>query len=144
MAYFEGSYDEFNKYIGPFARNVIQQMTKNHKDGKVCEMCHESGIELEAAHIHGEERKQKIYLILNSNYKMGSYFRVNLEDFFTKFKESHLPIENHFKFLCKSCHKKYDSERQHMPSVDDVKRYLDSMSIDEKKKFLQEMGLALI
>ena len=144
MAFFEGSFDEFNKYIGPFARNVIQQMTKNHKEGKVCEMCHKSGVELEAAHIHGEERKQKIFLILNSNYNVGSSFRVDLEGFFTKFKESHLPIEKHFKFLCKPCHKKYDSEKQHKSSIEEAKKYLDSLSIDERKKLFQELGFASI
>lgn len=144
MAFFEGSYDEFNKYIGPLARNVVQKMTKDYKGGKVCEMCHKSVKELDAAHIHGEERKQKIFFILNSNYKVGSGYRVDLNDFFIKFKESHLPIEKHFKFLCKECHKKYDSERRHMPSIEAAKKHLDSLSIDERKKLLQEMGLTLI
>ena len=110
MAYFEGNLAEFNRYIGPQARNVIQLLTKRHKRGRTCESCGQA-IELQAAHVHGEERIQIIERLLNEFYKIEEgHYRVNLEEFFERFKAFHLPIENHFKFLCEPCHKRYDRE----------------------------------
>lgn len=144
MAYFEGSLKEFNYYIGPIARNVIQQITKGAKKGKCCEKCHRSDVELQAAHVHGEERVQIIEHLLNQWYKMSDgMYRVNLEDFIEKFKKFHFPIEKHFLFLCEPCHKEYDREEKDVSPLD-VQKYIASLSPEEKEKFLKELHLKTI
>lgn len=144
MAIFEGTLKEFNYYVGPFARNIIQQLTKKSKKGKCCEMCKKTDVELQAAHIHGEERVQVIEKILNDFYKCNNgNYKVDLEEFLEKFKQFHLPIENHFKFLCEPCHQKYDL-RSRISDIEKVKVYLNSLSPEKRKNFLQEMGLAEI
>lgn len=144
MAYFEGSLKEFNYYIGPIARNVIQQITKGAKKGKCCEKCHRSDVELQAAHVHGEERVQIIEHLLNQWYKVSDgMYRVNLEDFIEKFKKFHFPIEKHFLFLCEPCHKEYDRGEKDVSPLD-VQKYIASLSPEEKEKFLKELHLKTI
>ena len=142
MAFFEGSLKEFNYYIGPIARNIIQQITKGLKKGKCCEKCHRDDVELQAAHVHGEERVQIIEFLLNKNYKISKdSFRVDLEDFIAKFKQYHYPLEKHFLFLCEPCHKKYDNEGKYSASLLEVQNFLLGLSPEEKEKFLNELNL---
>ena len=49
------NFDDFNKYIGPRVRNVIQSMTKKPKKELYykCQRCKKKKSELEAAHIKG-------------------------------------------------------------------------------------------
>lgn len=144
MAFFEGSLKDFNHYIGPIARNIIQQMTKVAKKGKCCEICHRGDVELQAAHVHGEERVQIIEFILNQYYKTSKdLYRVDLEEFVEKFKQYHYPLEKHFLFLCEYCHKKYDSEEKECPSLLEVKNFLLRLSPEEKEKFLKENNLKI-
>lgn len=141
MAYFEGSLKEFNYFLGPIARNVIQQITKGAKKGKCCEKCHRSDVELQAAHVHGEERVQIIESLLNQYYKTSDdSYRVDLKEFVDKFKQYHLPIENHFLFLCEPCHKKYDCEETDV-SLLEVQNYISKLSPIEKEKLLKELNL---
>jgi len=59
------TYPEFHRFIGPRIRNSIQTLTKKRKKqfNHICQMCGEKK-ELEAAHIHGKERKKVIEKIL--------------------------------------------------------------------------------
>lgn len=149
MAYFEGSLKEFNHYIGPLARNVIQQITRSAKRGKCCEKCHRSDVELESAHIHGEQEhgKERTHIIkelLNQHYKVSNdLYKVDLDDFIIKFKKSHLPIEDHFIFLCQQCHDAYDNKKKNVSPLD-VQKYIASLSPEEKEKFLKELHLKTI
>lgn len=145
MAIFEGSLKEFNYYIGPIARNIIQQITKGLKKGKCCEICHRDDVELQAAHVHGEERIQIIEFLLKKNYKISDdLYRVNLKDFVEKFKQYHYPIEKHFLFLCDPCHKTYDSKGKDATSLLELQNYLLGLSPEEKEKFLKELNLKTI
>lgn len=56
MAVFVGTIEEFNRYIGPRVRNVVNIITKGYKkDVGKCEHC-PSADDLESAHITGKER----------------------------------------------------------------------------------------
>ena len=140
MAYFEGSLKEFNYFLGPIARNVIQQITKGAKKGKCCEKCHRSDVELQAAHVHGEERVQIIEFLLNQYKTSKDSYKVNLKEFFEKFRQYHLPIEKHFLFLCEPCHKEYDREKTDV-SLLEVQNYISNLSPAEKEKLLKEIHL---
>ena len=99
---------------------------------------------MQAAHVHGEERVQIIEFLLNQHYKISNdSYRVELKEFFDRFKQHHLPIEKHFLFLCKPCHKKYDREETGV-SLLQVQNYISSLSPEEKEKFLKELNLTTI
>ena len=107
---YKGSEKDFNKYFSGYCRNLVQKLTKSYKlkIGK-CEHCNTSEGQLDAAHLHGKERKEIIKKIL-SNYTKDSITKINLNDFEEKFIEAHTPIEETIKILCKRCHKKYDNK----------------------------------
>lgn len=111
MAVFEGSEPEFNRYVGPRVRNVVQLMTKSAKraaDG-ACAHCGRTGVELEAAHVHGRERTTIIHELLE-RYRVGEAYRVDLEAFERELKAAHEPIGETFLFLCPECHRAYDRD----------------------------------
>jgi len=68
--YYKGSKKDFNKYFSGYGRNLVQRITKSHKTkiGK-CEHCGVANTELDAAHVHGKERKEIIYNILHQEMK---------------------------------------------------------------------------
>ena len=110
MAKFEGSFDEFKKYFGGYCRNKVNQITNPYKlqQNKKCLYCNKI-TELDAAHIKGFERITIMEKILNDNFKImqNTYF-VDLQKFEELFIKAHQPINEHFYFLCHSCHLKYD------------------------------------
>ena len=57
MAYFEGTVEEFMRFLGGYARNRVQSLTSAYrkKIGK-CEECGSHTKQLDAAHLHGKER----------------------------------------------------------------------------------------
>ena len=61
MVRFIGSIKDYEKYIGPRIRNIVNTFTKKERDSRkhICEFCGKSA-ELESAHKHGKERKQLI------------------------------------------------------------------------------------
>ena len=109
MAVFEGSEHEFNRYIGPRVRNVVQLMTKSAKRaaGSACAHCGRTDVELEAAHVHGRERTTIIHELLE-RYRVAEMYRVDLESFEHELRAAHEPIEDTFLFLCSDCHRAYD------------------------------------
>lgn len=111
MAVFEGSEPEFNRYVGPRVRNVVQLMTKSAKRaaGGACAHCGRTGVELEAAHVHGRERTAIIHELLE-RYRAGETYRVDLGSFERRLRAAHEPIEKTFLFLCPDCHRAYDRE----------------------------------
>jgi hypothetical protein len=105
--HFIGSRRDFDRFIGPKLRNIVQQITKNHK-AKIgsCEHCGKTGV-LEAAHIRGRERSVMVDDILK-NHLNEDKFLINLTDFEVKFREMHSNLNEIILILCKDCHTSYD------------------------------------
>ena len=118
-AKFIGSFDEFKRYVGPKCRNEVNIFCKSEREARqgICEYCGQKHV-LQSAHI--KERPIIIRDILDNYYKIGAdLYEVNLEDFFIRFKNAHLPIEDHIFFLCKVCHDKLDKE--HSITITEIK-----------------------
>jgi len=110
MASFIGTNKEFRRYIGPHLRNLVQQITKNHKATVgACEHCGTKD-NLESAHVEGRDRNQLIDLVLTESTN-NNIITVELSTFEDKFKKEHDPIEKCILILCRSCHRKYDSKQ---------------------------------
>lgn len=112
MASFSGSIDEFRQYLGPFARNLVQQITKKHKAtiGK-CQRC-DATEQLQSAHV-GRHRNQLIAAALQKLgivVEPGINFTVDLAAFKSEFAKEHHPLAETVEILCPSCHKKLDSQ----------------------------------
>ena len=107
---FMGNLQSFLRYIGPFCKNYVNSIAKSERsrhDG-ICEYCGKKAV-LDSAHRDGEDRPIIIKNILEANYKKSEdYYEINVVEFEKKFKEAHLPVENHIFFLCKECHTEYD------------------------------------
>lgn len=101
---------EYHKFIGPRIRNSIQTLTKAKKRLlKKCQMCKEEK-ELEAAHKIGMERKIIMEKILKK-YQLKTnkdLIQIDLKKVEEEILAAHKPIDGCFKFLCSSCHRKYD------------------------------------
>ena len=109
MASFVGTNKEFRRYIGPRLRNLVQQITKNHKaEVSACEHCG-SKENLESAHVHGRDRNEIIDFVLNE-FMHNDIATVDIAVFEERFKEEHHPLEKSILILCRSCHRKYDSQ----------------------------------
>ena len=117
-AKFIGSFDEFKRYVGPKCRNEVNIFCKTEREAHrgICEYCGKKHV-LQSAHI--KERPVIIKEILNNNYKIGfDLYEVDLEDFFIRFKNAHMPIADHIFFLCKDCHDELD--KKHSITVEDI------------------------
>jgi hypothetical protein len=104
---------QFHEFFGPKVRNEIQTLTKREKKrlNSVCQRCHEKA-ELDAAHMKGNDRKRIIDSILSKYLvaKKEQVIQVDLRKVMDEILEAHQPINEHFMFLCSSCHRKYDNE----------------------------------
>lgn len=110
MAEFIGTKNEFHRYIGPILRNLVQQVTRKYRtEIGTCQHCG-SNENLEAAHIHGKERKIIIDKLLQ-DYKADNIYKVDLQEFENKFRDEHEIVEGIVIILCKDCHTKYDSNQ---------------------------------
>jgi hypothetical protein len=116
MAVFVGTIEEFNRYIGPRVRNIVNVVTKDYrKDIGKCENC-SSTENLESAHITGSERPAIIADILKDHIH-NSQIDINLEQFESALKEKHYPPDKCIKVLCRKCHTDHDKKQ---PSTLDV------------------------
>ena len=114
MASFIGTREDFNTYIGPRIRNLVnQKIAKKDRDARngICQHCGGEA-KLDSAHKHGKERKTLIEMAL-TGFDKGSYIDVDLVKFEELFIKFHQPINDTFLFLCKKCHKEYD--KNHVP-----------------------------
>jgi hypothetical protein len=92
-------------------RNLVLQITKNHKtDVAACEHCGNSE-NLESAHVRGRGRNEIIDLVA-SEYTTNEIVTIDLGVLEEKFKAEHEPIETVILILCRPCHRKYDAKRQ--------------------------------
>ena len=107
---FIGNYAEFKHYIGGYCRNKVAQYTRKEKKNYAgCEYCQAKAV-LQAAHRQGQSRIEIIYGILEKKYKIATdFYRVPLIDFEKEFINAHMPLKDHFFFLCPDCHSKYDN-----------------------------------
>jgi hypothetical protein len=116
MASFIGTKDDFNTFIGPRIRNLVNQIAKKDRDARngICQHC---GVKakLDSAHKHGKGRKTLIEMALK-NFDKGSYIEVDLKKFEELFINYHQPINETFLFLCRKCHNEYD--KNHIPETD--------------------------
>ena len=116
MASFIGTNKEFRRYIGPRLRNLVQQITRNHKSEiAACEHCG-SDENLESAHVRGRDRNEIIDLVV-SEYTNNEIITIDLGVFEEIFKNEHLPIEKSILILCRSCHRKYDAVKPTIAKV---------------------------
>lgn len=107
MARFVGAVDEFNKYLGPWVRNWVQQFTRSYKHRiGACEDCG-STQRLQAAHAHGYERPALIEKVLSQHRRDGT-LDVDLEQFGQELRAAHEPLGKTIRVLCPDCHRKYD------------------------------------
>ena len=123
---------EFMDLVGPKVINSIPAMTKKSKiqlEYK-CQKCNEKK-ELDAAHKHGSSRRDIIKKVL-LNYKIGNdqYEIEDLQKIINEIKDAHLPIEEHFIFLCKVCHREYDSWTKNLPGIKPKENRVESARLD--------------
>lgn len=108
----EVSLEEFCKLIDPTIRNLIQNQTKKYKTkiGNKCERCGQEK-ELQSAHRHanGNNRKDIIRKVLKNHIENNLIRINNLDELKEEVFKAHLPIEEHFIFLCEECHREYDN-----------------------------------
>ena len=124
---------EFTFFVDPRVRMNITSMTKQIKGklGSRCQKCNEAN-ELDAAHKHGKSRKEIIKQVLE-NYKTfdGKYEINDLKKVIDEINNAHLPIEDTFLFLCKKCHREYDSWTSDLNNAES-KKPLPSKKISNK------------
>jgi hypothetical protein len=110
MAKFVGTVQEFHHFIGPKIRNAVNLAARGHRNRLVgiCEGCGEKA-ELQSAHVHGHDRRTLIETVLAEYRDEAGMVACDLAVVESRIIESHLPIEETFKFLCHSCHVTYDS-----------------------------------
>ena len=121
MAIFIGTSREYLDFIGPRIRNIVQRITSNDKKkcNNICAHCKQEKIELEAAHIHGKERKKIIETIL-AKYKKENSYLIDIGIVEKEIIQAHYPITENFIFLCRPCHKIYDSQYQESELFDEL------------------------
>lgn len=147
MAEYKGNLKNFNKYFGDYCRNKVNFLTREFRKQSVdnnCQYCGEVRI-LESAHRNGRERVLIIKDILNSYFIEDDYYTVDMDKFEKLFIKAHQPLQEHFWFLCKDCHKKYDGgqindEEIKSVQINIIEKYLekltnivDTKEINEKK-----------
>lgn len=111
MAKFQGTVQEFHRFIGPRIRNAINSLTRVHRKEKqgICEFCNKQ-TELQSAHVQDRDRRSLIEIVLsNHNIENGEIF-CDIHQIEKEILKAHEPIHDTFKFICQPCHTKYDSK----------------------------------
>ena len=109
MSSFYGTIEDVDKFLMPRIRNRVQTLARPYKNLRngVCQHCGRENGTLEAAHVHGRDRKTIVREALEK-YRSGSgYHIVDLDLFEDEVVTAHEPIEETFLFLCKDCHRAY-------------------------------------
>ena len=112
MAQFTGDFKSFNKYLGPFVRNRVNQITRPHRDGKngICAHCNNQFKELDSAHVHGRGRQQIMQEVTRDFQNDEGIICGHLDEIMQAIEQKHEPIEEVIKFLCRDCHREYDAQ----------------------------------
>ena len=113
---------EFVYFIDPRIRVNIANMTRRSKvllDSK-CQKCHKKDT-LDAAHKHGSFRKDIVKKVLAKYETSDEKYEIeDLQGVLDEIKDMHLPMEEHFVFLCKSCHREYDSWTKNLDYMKEI------------------------
>lgn len=132
MAQFNGTLKDFEKFIGPRLRNLVQ--TKISKKYKVrigkCENCQKTD-SLEAAHIYGNDRKTILRKSMDGFIAEDIITNLDLIVFEKLFIEHHHPLEKSFKILCKDCHRDYDGKMSKKHKIN-IEKNLDMKTTEFK------------
>lgn len=145
MAYFEGTVEEFMRFLGGYARNRVQSLTSAYrkKIGK-CEECGSHTKQLDAAHLHGKERLVIIGEILK-DFTEDGVVKIDLNVFQEIFDQAHQPPENVIRILCKPCHRTYDRRPETCTAEDEretgeegkwMVSYIQETALKKKKALL--------
>lgn len=115
MATFDGTPEEFRRFIDPWLRNRIQAKTKAAKrqQGK-CADCGRADVHLDAAHLTGRDRGvvvSEVLRRLRMSKERGKRVQVDLGAFEKAVLEAHHPVDKAFRFICRECHRKYDAKQ---------------------------------
>ncbi len=139
MANFTGTLDEFEKFIGPRLRNIVQTSIarKFKREKGKCEHCN-SKKNLEAAHVHGNDRKKIIRDSLKGLIVDNQISAVDLNAFEKRFVELHYPLNKVFTILCKSCHSAYDKVTESFitENVEEASEPITRENVDSNAKEL--------
>jgi len=110
MAKFQGTIQEFHRFIGPRIRNAVNSMTRRARTERngICEQCGKNA-SLDSAHVHGRGRIEIISDVLSAYSEGNTVIIEDLLEVEVKILEAHRPIEQTFKFLCRLCHREYDN-----------------------------------
>jgi hypothetical protein len=105
--------EDFHTYIGDKIKNRIPYITRKERNNlnKVCQNCKKTVMQLDSAHVRGFERDKIIDNIIK-NYivdEKKQLIQVDLHKVVPEILEAHQPVSKYFRFLCRSCHKKYDN-----------------------------------
>jgi hypothetical protein len=131
MAHFEGTIKEFTKFVGPYTRLKVAFMATKYKKQKgKCEDC-DGTVNLDAAHVKGNERPLLIAKILSEFFE-DDIVKINLEEFEQRFMDSHLPIETTIRILCKECHRKYDRKKKILSEMSEDLESIKETDLIEK------------
>jgi hypothetical protein len=112
MAIFEGTIQEYHHHIGPKIRNAINTFTSESRKARndVCEHCNKTSNQaLHSAHVPGKGRRTIIEKVLKDYMITDALVRCNIETVEHEILSEHHPIDETFKFLCPTCHFKYDN-----------------------------------
>lgn len=132
MAFFEGTLEDFYKYLGPRTSDIVTRLARpNRKVQKTCRQPKDDGTTcgkwkgLDAAHLKGRERKILIEEILeefalklkkNDNKQ---YYKIAIKDFEEEFEKKHKDFFNVIEFMCRKHHKAYDAKNKVLNNEDD-------------------------
>lgn len=143
MASFIGTKREFRRYIGPRLRNLVQQITKNHRVTQAnCQQCGSSEY-LEAAHVTGRDRNQIIDLVLE-HFTHNEIVTIDLGEFEKSFKAEHEPLENTILILCRTCHFQYDSQHKQREARKPIVPMLENQSSPEGMRRTGVLPMSLV
>jgi hypothetical protein len=112
MASFTGTEEDFNTYIGPRIKNLVNQIVRKDRGARngICQRCCKKS-ELDSAYVHGKDSRTLIKMALK-DFDKSSYIEVDLIKFEELLIEYHQPVAETFLFLCQECHREYDVESE--------------------------------
>lgn len=129
MPYFEGTIEDFYKFLGPRTSNLVTKIARpRRKEQKSCKQLKEDGAKcgkhtkLDAAHLKGRTRKEIITEILKETAEYNPQtktYKINIDDFEEKFEEKHKDFFTVIEFMCRKHHKAYDKVNTITDNEDD-------------------------
>lgn len=105
--------EDFHVFIEDKIKNNIPNLTRKSRAtlNKVCQHCNKEVTQIDSAHVHGFERDTIIDNIIKKYVvdDKEQIIQVDLHKVVQEIFDAHLPINEHFMFLCPKCHRDYDN-----------------------------------